>query len=114
MIRNSIKPKKMKDETLGLNLLNVTKTLVTFMTQKPKYLFSFSINNMCWLAGNGCNYVVYNKGFHRCQKQKWVNQTRNHVLGKQLPRQMNLADFKKAVSFTFSFMIFMDRSKFIT
>lgn len=46
--------------------------------------------------------------------EKWVNQTRNHVLGKQLPRQMNLADFKKAVSFTFSFMIFMDRSEFIT
>ena len=60
----------MKDENFGLNLLNVTKNLVTFMTQKPRYLFSLSINNMCWLAENGCNYVVYNKGFHRCQKQK--------------------------------------------
>lgn len=43
--------------------------------------------------------------------EKWVNQARNHVLGKQLPRQMNLADFQKAVSFTFSFMIFTDTYK---
>lgn len=43
--------------------------------------------------------------------EKWVNQTRNHAFGKQLPRQMNLADFKTAISFIFSFMRFMDGSK---
>lgn len=43
--------------------------------------------------------------------EKWVKQSRNHALGKQLLIQVNLADFKKAISFTSSFISFMDRSK---